>query len=36
MFRGTGYRPRCMDRLKAYGIHVPAAIFSEEMEVKDR
>ena len=35
-FRATGYRPRCMDRLKAYGVHLSQAIFSEEMEVKDK
>ncbi|MEP6535073.1 MAG: CpaF family protein [Bryobacteraceae bacterium] len=35
-FRATGYRPRCMERLKAYGVHLSQAIFSEEMEVKDR
>ncbi len=35
-FRATGYRPRCMERLKAYGVHLSQAIFSEEMEVKDK
>lgn len=35
-FRSTGYRPRCMERLKAYGVHLSQAIFSEEMEVKDK
>ena len=35
-FRATGYRPRCMDRLQAYGVHLSQAIFSEEMEVKDK
>ena len=35
-FRATGYRPHCMERLKAYGVHLSQAIFSEEMEVKDR
>jgi pilus assembly protein CpaF len=34
-FRATGYKPRCMDRLKAYGVHLPQSIFNEEMEVKD-
>jgi pilus assembly protein CpaF len=35
-FRSTGARPACLDRLKAYGIHLPASIFHEEHEVKDR
>jgi pilus assembly protein CpaF len=35
-FRATGYRPRCMERLKAYGVHISDAIFREEMEVKDK
>ena len=35
-FRATGYRPRCMDRLKSYGVHLSQSIFSEEMEVKDK
>jgi len=35
-FRATGARPACLDRLKAYGIHLPASIFHEEHEVKDR
>src|SRR4051794_30093186 len=35
-FRATGYRPRCMDRLKAYGVHLPPSIFNDEMEIKDR
>jgi pilus assembly protein CpaF len=36
IFRATGYKPHCMERLKAYGIHLPQSIFSEHMEVKDR
>ncbi len=35
-FRATGYRPACLDRLKAYGIHLSHSIFQEEHEVKDR
>jgi pilus assembly protein CpaF len=35
-FRSTGVRPACLDRLKAHGIHLPASIFHEEHEVKDR
>jgi len=33
-FRATGYRPTCLDRLKAYGIHLSHSIFQEEHEVK--
>ncbi|HMD72139.1 MAG TPA: CpaF family protein [Bryobacteraceae bacterium] len=35
-FRSTGVKPACLDRLKAYGIHLPASVFHEEHEVKDR
>jgi pilus assembly protein CpaF len=35
-FRATGAVPDCMDRLKAYGIHLPASIFSEEHELRGR
>jgi pilus assembly protein CpaF len=35
-FRGMGVRPICMDRLKAYGIHLPASIFQEVHEVRER
>jgi pilus assembly protein CpaF len=35
-FRATGYRPECMDRLKAYGIHLPDSVFNELQEVKDK
>jgi pilus assembly protein CpaF len=35
-FRGTGARPVCMDRLKAYGIHLSQSIFSEVHEVKEK
>src|SRR5690349_13821040 len=35
-FRATGARPVCLERLKAYGIHLSAAIFQEEHEVKER
>jgi len=34
-FRATGARPHCLDRLKAFGVHLPASIFHEEREVKD-
>jgi len=35
-FRATGARPLCLDRLKAYGIHLSQSIFSEVQEIKDR
>ena len=35
-FRGCGARPVCLDRMKAYGIHLSNAIFHEEHEVKDK
>jgi pilus assembly protein CpaF len=35
-FAATGIRPHCLDRLKAYGIHLPASIFGEVQELKDR
>jgi len=35
-FRGTGARPVCLDRLKAYGIHLSASIFHEVHEVKEK
>jgi len=35
-FRATGYRPACLDRLKAYGIHLAHSIFQEEHEVRER
>jgi pilus assembly protein CpaF len=35
-FRGSGARPICLDRLKAYGIHLSASIFQEEHEVKEK
>jgi pilus assembly protein CpaF len=35
-FHGMGNRPRCMERLKGYGIHLPASIFNEVHEVKDK
>ena len=33
-FRGAGYVPKCMQRLKAYGIHVSPTIFNEEHVLK--
>ena len=35
-FRGTGARPVCFDRLKAYGIHLSQSIFNEVHEVKEK
>src|SRR5215813_5366557 len=35
-FRASGARPVCMDRLKAYGIHLSSSIFEEEHEVKEK
>jgi pilus assembly protein CpaF len=35
-FRATGYVPRCLHRLKAYGIHLSQSIFHEEHAVKER
>ena len=33
-FRGTGYVPKVMQRLKSYGIHVSPSIFNEEHVLK--
>jgi pilus assembly protein CpaF len=35
-FRGTGARPVCLERLKAYGIHLSASIFEELQEVREK
>src|SRR5579883_50430 len=35
-FRATGARPVCLDRLKAYGIHLSNSIFEEVHEVKEK
>jgi pilus assembly protein CpaF len=35
-FHATGARPICLDRLKAYGIHLSASIFEEEHVVKEK
>ncbi|MBM3810511.1 MAG: CpaF family protein [Acidimicrobiia bacterium] len=35
-FRATGYKPVCMARLKAYGIHLSPSIFQEEVQLKER
>src|SRR3954452_13152618 len=33
-FRGTGQRPRVMDRLNAYGVHLDENVFQEELEIQ--
>ncbi|PWT99671.1 MAG: pilus assembly protein CpaF [Terriglobia bacterium] len=33
-FAATGVRPHCLDRLKAYGIHLPASVFAGEQVLK--
>jgi pilus assembly protein CpaF len=35
-FHATGARPICLDRLRAYGIHLSASIFEEEHMVKEK
>jgi pilus assembly protein CpaF len=35
-FRATGNQPICLERLKAYGIHLSQSIFSEAHEVKEK
>ena len=35
-FRGCGYKPICLERLKAYGVNLPVSIFNEEHEVKEK
>jgi pilus assembly protein CpaF len=35
-FRGTGHRPRAMDRLRAYGVNLSPSIFSERVEIEDK
>ena len=35
-FRATGNKPLCLDRLRAYGIHLSASIFQEAHEVKEK
>ncbi|MCS7026120.1 MAG: CpaF family protein [Bryobacteraceae bacterium] len=34
-FRATGFKPRCLNRLKAYGIHLSSSVFEEEMALKE-
>jgi pilus assembly protein CpaF len=35
-FRATGARPLCLERLKAYGIHLSNSIFAEAHEVREK
>ena len=35
-FRGCGLQPLCVERLKAYGVHLSPAIFHEAYEVKEK
>lgn len=35
-FHATGARPLCLDRLRAYGIHLSQSIFQEEHVLKER
>jgi pilus assembly protein CpaF len=35
VFRATGYKPLCLDRLRAYGQHIDENIFSESVRVGD-
>ncbi len=35
-FAAAGYKPKCLARLKAYGIHLSQSIFHEVYDVKDR
>ncbi|MBI3683618.1 MAG: CpaF family protein [Acidobacteria bacterium] len=34
-FRATGHKPRCMTRLKAFGIHLSPSVFQEEVVLKE-
>ena len=35
-FAATGAAPRCLDRMKAYGIRLPASTFTERRDIKGR
>jgi pilus assembly protein CpaF len=35
-FRASGNTPICLERLKSYGVHLPASIFHETHEVKEK
>jgi len=36
VFQGGGVKPLCLERLKAYGIHISASIFNEVHQVKEK
>jgi pilus assembly protein CpaF len=35
-FAATGAKPRCVDRMKAYGIRLPASTFTERRDIKGK
>jgi len=35
-FAATGVKPRCLERMKAYGIRLPASTFTERREIRGR
>lgn len=35
-FRATGHRPKVLERLKSYGVHLPMSIFDERVEIEGR
>ncbi|MBC8168055.1 MAG: CpaF family protein [Bryobacteraceae bacterium] len=35
-FRASGHRPRLLERMKAYGIHLQDSLFDEQMEIADK
>jgi len=35
-FAATGYKPKCLDRLKAYGVHIPHSVLEERVEIKEK
>jgi len=35
-FRGCGVKPRCLDKLCGYGVHLSKSIFDEVVEVQDK
>jgi len=32
-FRATGHKPKVMERLKAYGVHIESSVFEEVLEI---
>ena len=35
-FVATGLKPEVLERMKAYGVHLPSSIFTERHELKER